>query len=212
MKRILCYGDSNTWGHNPKDASRFRENERLTKLLQQKLGDEYEIIEEGLCGRTASFYDSVKPFRHGISSLRMVLDSAQPIDLVIIMLGTNDLKSCYNGDGVSISNGIREMVHIIKNPYVYNAHFQIPDILIVAPILLKDELSNNLRTSEQFNEKSLQTSRKLASFYEIVAKQWDCLFLNAADYAEASSIDCLHMDANNHKKLAEAIYQKLKEW
>lgn len=207
--KILCYGDSNTWGHNPKDRNRLDEKSRWPKILQSMLDDTYEIIEEGLCGRCVTFIDSVKPYRHGLSTLRMTLEIHQPIDLVILMLGTNDLKSCFSPNAVAISNGMKEMVQIIKNKYIYNEHMHIPKILIISPIHINENYINIERTSEQFDENSVKVCKKLAAYYEDIAKTYGCMFMNAADYAQASSIDCLHMDEKNHEKLAKAIYQKI---
>ncbi|NBK98412.1 MAG: hypothetical protein EOM50_10390 [Erysipelotrichia bacterium] len=207
--KILCYGDSNTWGHNPENANRFDETQRWPKILQTMLNGKCEVIEEGLCGRCASFVDSVKPYRHGISMLTATLEIHQPIDLVILMLGTNDLKKCFSPSAVAIANGIKAMVQIIKNKYTYNPHMQVPKILIVAPIHLHESYYTMQRTSEQFNEQSYETGKKLAFYYEEIAKQYDCMFLDASKYAKASSIDGIHMDKNNHKKLAKAIYEKL---
>lgn len=207
--KILCYGDSNTWGHNPANGDRFDNTKRWPKILQNKLGDTYEIIEEGLCGRCASFVDNVKPYRHGISSLRATLEIHQPIDLVILMLGTNDLKSCFSPNAIAVSNGIKEMVQIIKNEYTYNAHMSVPKILIVSPIYIHDNYINVERASNQFNKNSIDVCKKLAKYYEEIANQYDCMFMNAAEYAQASTIDCLHMDEINHEKLAKAIYEKI---
>lgn len=208
--KILCYGDSNTWGHNPKDGSRI-EN-RWPILLQKQLGKDVEVIEEGLCGRTVAFMDSIKPYRHGITMLKPVLETHQPIDIVIIMLGTNDLKACFSPNVVAISNGIREMIHIIKNPYNYNADVKVPEILIVSPILLKDAFENIERTKQQFAKQAVEISSKLADYYHDLSVKYDCHFLDASLYAEASNIDCIHMDEENHEKLAKVIYEKLMKW
>lgn len=206
--RILCYGDSNTWGHDPKTGNRFAE--RWPKLLQQFCKED-EVIENGLCGRTAAFIDSVKPYRHGISSLRETLEIYQPLDLVILMLGTNDLKACFCADAISVSKGIEEMVQIIQNKAIYNVHMKVPKILLVSPIHIREGYDKVLRMQEQFNENSFRVSRRLACVYEEIAVQSGCEFLDASQVAEASEIDCIHMDANNHRRLAEAIYIKIKQ-
>lgn len=205
--RILCYGDSNTWGHNPSDGSRF-EN-RWTAVLRQCLGEAHEVIEEGLCGRCASFVDSVKPYRHALSSIRMVLETHQPIDAIIIMLGTNDLKANFSPNAVAISNGIKEMIHIIKDQYIYNEHSKIPDIYIVSPIEVREGYKDIPRVYEQFGEYAIENSKKLATYYQDVCKANDCNFLDASLYAQASTNDCVHMDEENHIKLARAMYQML---
>lgn len=208
--KILCYGDSNTWGHNPKDKTRIKN--RWPKLLQNYLKENVEIIEEGLCGRCAAFMDPIEPYRHGISMLIPILKTHQPIDIVIIMLGTNDLKACFSPNEVAISNGIKEMIHIIKNAYNYNANVKVPQILIVSPILIKDDFKNNERTKQQFAKQAVEISSKLAGYYLDLSVQYDCHFLDASLYAQASSIDCIHMDEENHEKLAKVIYEKLMKW
>ncbi|MDD3049265.1 MAG: GDSL-type esterase/lipase family protein [Bacilli bacterium] len=207
--KILCYGDSNTWGHIPESGNRFNEMQRWPKLLQHMLKDSCEVIEDGLCGRCASFVDSVKPYRHGISTLRTSLEVNQPIDLVILMLGTNDLKASFSANAVAVSNGIKEMVQIIKNKYIFNKHMSSPQVLIISPIYIREGFQNVNRIKEQFDQNSFDVAHQLASFYKEIAEMYDCEFMDAAQYAQASPIDCIHMDAENHKKLAEAIYQKI---
>lgn len=208
--KILCYGDSNTWGHDPQSGNRFDETIRWTKLLQQ-MHPQDEIIEHGLCGRCAAFMDSVKPYRHGISSLRETLEIYQPLDVVILMLGTNDLKACFSPNAVAISKGIKEMVQIILNKANYNEHMNVPKILIIAPIHIGEGYQKIPRTTEQFNQNSYETAKKLSIYYEEIAKQYHCAFLDAALYAKASTIDAIHMDARNHQKLAQAIHSKLSD-
>lgn len=203
--RILCYGDSNTWGHNPQNANRIEK--RWTKTLQSLLGNEHEIIEEGLCGRCAAFIDSVKPYRYALTTLKATLQTHQPLDLVILMLGTNDLKACFHPNAVAVSNGIKEIVQIIKSPYTYHKDIEPPKILIIAPIYIKESYYTINRIKEQFDEKSVLVSHQLATFYKEIALEYDCMFMDASKYAEASDIDCIHMDEENHKKLAQAIYQ-----
>ena len=93
---ILCFGDSNTWGYKPDKTGRFDENTRWTALLQKKLGPEYHIIEEGLCGRTTVFQDELREGRRGLDLIGVTVEMHNPIDLMIIMLGTNDLKNRFN--------------------------------------------------------------------------------------------------------------------
>ena len=209
MKKIVCFGDSNTWGHNPVDKTRFDENTRWTKLLAKKLGDAYDVVEEGLNGRCAAFMDDVKPYRHGLSFLRIILESHQPIDTIIIMLGTNDLKANFNANAVAVSNGIKEMVQIIQNQAVYVPQYKVPKILIISPIYLNEEGFVVERTREQFNTQSIEVAKKLSSYYEEIAQTYGCQFLDAAKYVKASAVDGIHMDANNHRLLSEVIYTKL---
>ncbi|MDP3962781.1 MAG: GDSL-type esterase/lipase family protein, partial [bacterium] len=95
-KTILCYGDSNTWGAIPSAGQRYPRSVRWTGVLQNLLGDDYEVLSEGLCGRTFVASDPAKSHRIGITHLQALLETHDPIDFLIIMLGTNDVKSTYN--------------------------------------------------------------------------------------------------------------------
>ena len=97
MKRILCFGDSNTWGWNPANKERFDENSRWTGILKNKLGENYDIIEEGLNGRTTVWDDPIEGYKNGKKHLPSCLESHRPLDIVVLMLGTNDLKSRFFG-------------------------------------------------------------------------------------------------------------------
>ena len=135
MKRILCYGDSNTYGHNPLDCSRLQQ--RWTTYLKEKLGNNYEIIEEGLCGRTTVFEDSFTYGLNGKLMLEPILRTHNPIDLVILMLGTNDIQLQFNKTAFDISRGIETLIKIIQNPLIYG-NYSVPQILLVSPILVID--------------------------------------------------------------------------
>ncbi len=113
-KHIVCFGDSNTHGYcaDPKDtethADRFSENERWTCLLQKALGDEYYVIEEGLSGRTTVFDDALHEKMSGLDSIYSCLMSHEPVDLLIIMLGTNDCKERF-GDGALLHREVQQV-------------------------------------------------------------------------------------------------------
>lgn len=200
--KILCIGDSNTWGYNPADGS--RQKKRWTKILQSLCPDD-EIIEEGLNGRTVISIDPQKRELCGIESLKMLLMSHKPIDLVIIMLGTNELKTTFSCRAGYIANGISEYIKIIKNPYIWEG-FNVPNILIISPILLGENIAEKQGVYGDFDENSFIQSKYLGKAIEDVCRRYDVGFMNAADYAVPSEIDDIHMNEENHKKLAEAIF------
>lgn len=105
-KRVLCYGDSNTWAPDMDSGGRLNDSDRWTGRLAQHLGKDWTIIEEGLSGRTTVLDDPYEPFRNGRQYLTPCLLSHQPLDLVIVMLGTNDLKSRFNVTAEDIGRGI----------------------------------------------------------------------------------------------------------
>ena len=114
QKNILCFGDSNTHGYNSKTGGRFTVEERWTKLLQRKLGDDYYVIEEGLSGRTTSFEDPVFEGLSGLNAIYPCMMTHEPLDLVIIMLGTNDTKDRFNANGFIIGKGLERLTQIMQ--------------------------------------------------------------------------------------------------
>lgn len=205
--RILCIGDSNTWGYNPENGQRF-EN-RWTRVLAE-LMPENEIIEEGLNGRTVMSIDPVKPERCGISALKMLLMSHKPLDFVVVMLGTNELKNIFKCDANYIAEGICEFIKIIKSRELWQK-FNIPKLLVISPVLIREELIENGDVFGDFDEKSVAESKILGSAISHVCYEQGINFMNAADYAVASLVDNVHLDEENHKKLALAICNKIKE-
>lgn len=107
---ILCFGDSNTWGYKPDKSGRYDENIRWTGLLQKKLGSGYHIIEEGLCGRTTVFQDELREGRRGLDLIGVTVEMHNPIDLMIIMLGTNDCKTRYRASASVIAKGLDQVI------------------------------------------------------------------------------------------------------
>lgn len=205
--RILCIGDSNTWGYNPVNGQRF-EN-RWTRVLAG-LMPENEIIEEGLNGRTVMSIDPVKTERCGISALKMLLMSHKPLDLVVLMLGTNELKNIFKCDANYIAEGICEFIKIIKSRELWQK-FNIPKLLVISPVLIREELIENGDVFGDFDEKSVTESKLLGNAIGDVCSEYGIDFMNATDYAAASLVDNVHLDEENHKKLAIAIYNKIKE-
>lgn len=205
MKQILCFGDSNTYGLIPGTKDRYDWNTRWTGILDTKIKKKgYRVIEEGLCGRTTVFDDPLRDGRRGTEILSVILESHKPIDTVVLMLGTNDCKTMYDASAEVIGKGIERLLEQIKNSD--------PDIkvLLVSPI----ELGNRVWEKgydPEFNGRSVGVSKKLAEVYQRIAKERNIRFLQASRYAEPSEEDREHLNKEGHKKLADAIYNKLKE-
>lgn len=205
--RILCIGDSNTWGYNPENGKRFEK--RWTKVLASYMS-EHEIIEEGLNGRTLLSQDLYVKERCGIDGLKMLLLSHRPIDCVIIMLGTNELKNCFQCSADYIASGVEEFLKVIFEPAIWERFYQ-PKILVISPVLIRDEILEYGDVFGEFDEKSVNESKNMAVAISKVCSHYHVDFMNAADYAEASLTDNIHLDEENHEKLAEAVYMKLQE-
>ena len=110
MKRILCFGDSNTYGYRPDKSGRFDETVRWTGKISQRLGDDYRVIEEGLCGRTTIFEDELRTGRRGIDLVGTLVETHNPIDIFVVMLGTNDCKTRYKASAGIIAKGLERLI------------------------------------------------------------------------------------------------------
>ncbi|EOD78816.1 hypothetical protein D515_02322 [Grimontia indica] len=211
MPRILCFGDSNTWGYNPSNGSRWGEGIRWTSRLQDALNidkddgseDRFVIVEEGLNGRTTVWNDPMKPYRDGSAVLPMLLLSHRPLDGVVITLGTNDLKSQFPSEPAWIAEGIRKLIGQVRE--CDNAGHPTPRILIVSPAPMHD--ANNWASGFRDGR---QKSLELASFFRAVAEEEGCDFFEAATVCEASPIDGLHLDETGHAALADALTKILR--
>lgn len=204
MKTVLCFGDSNTFGYNPEDGTRYSENVRWTGILRTLLEKEnIHIIEEGLVGRTTVFEDGLRPGRKGIDYLVPLLESHHPVDQLILMLGTNDCKSIYNASATVIGLGIERLIKAARqfNPTL--------EILLISPIYLGDDVWKE-EYDPEFNQESVVVSKQLKEAYRKIADEYDCCFLAASDVAEPSTVDEEHLNEQGHAKLAQAIYQKIR--
>lgn len=203
MKRILCFGDSNTYGHNPKDASRL--NIRWTRIIQKLLGENYEIIEEGLCGRTTDFQvDGEVCGWEGTTLLNPIIATHKPYDLLIIMLGTNDLLLNAKAELSDSAKGLEKLIEIAKEAYPTGK------ILVISPILIDESVKNSDFSQLYGPARGCELSKEFANTYLPVATKLKCEFMNAADFAKASPLDGVHMDEKNHEKLAHAIADKIR--
>lgn len=223
MKTILCFGDSNTNGCNPQadirdwadvkkenPPVRYPRNVRWPGVVQEILGPEYYIIEEGLPGRTFMYPDEILPNRAGKDHIQMCMDTHNPIDLLIIMLGTNDTKCLYGSSLYPFAVGMEEFLKIAKNPALW-PEGQKPNILLIAPPPIGDNIINSYFYG-MFDEKSVALSKQFGSLYAKVAKANGCHFLDAGLYAKSDDTgDSIHFSPESHAKLGAAVAEKIKE-
>ena len=204
MITVLCYGDSNTYGYNPVNGLRYPKDVRWPGVLQKLLGDGYAVIEEGCNGRTTVFEDVEEPWKAGVGYLRPCLNTHKPIDFVIMMLGSNDLKRMFHASAQEIADGAEALVKIIKQ-FTKEKQGFVPKVILVSP----PEIGKDIAASEfarSFDEDAIIRSKKLPTLYEKIAKKYECIFFDAAKVVEASEVDSLHLMPEAHKKLAEAFY------
>lgn len=208
MKNILCYGDSNTFGYIPITEERYSIEERWTGILQKLLGDNYRIIEEGCGGRTTVFEDPIYKDKDGKKYILPCIESHKPLDLVIILLGTNDMKTRFNVSASDIAHGMKMLVNMVQT-YDYGAGCKTPQVLVVSPIRI-GENAHKLELSA-FSKEAVKTSEELAKKYEIVARIQNCHYFDAGSAASPSEEDSIHMTKEGHKALASALYVKIKD-
>ena len=207
-KHIVCFGDSNTHGYcaDPADCAdggdRFNEDERWTCLLQKKLGDEFLVMEEGLSGRTTVFPDPLHECMSGLDAIYSCLMSHEPVDLLIIMLGTNDTKERLGANAACIAIGAERLVMKAKSIPAWRGGR--PNILLVCPPHIGEGLY--LRPEGVPMGKGCpEKSRELAAYLAPVAERQGCAFLDAEGLAEFNKIDCMHLSRKGHAQLAEKL-------
>lgn len=205
-RRIVCFGDSNTWGDRPAVGGRFDDDVRWTGWLQALLGESYAVIEEGQNGRTTVWDDPVENRMAGLTYLWPCMESHHPFELLILMLGTNDLKDrfCVNARNVADSAG-RLVEMAMQSPF--GPDYRAPQVLLVSPI----RIEKNPVFEHLFGERAAEESKGFAKEYRSIAERYGCHFLDAAEFAEPSKEDGLHMNAEGHAALAKAMYDKVKE-
>ncbi|MGN0408315.1 MAG: GDSL-type esterase/lipase family protein [Bacteroides sp.] len=204
MKQVLCFGDSNTWGLIPATTERYDWDTRWTGITGNKLiQDGYRVIEEGLCGRTTVFDDPLRIGRRGTEILPVLLETHKPVDIIVLMLGTNDCKSFYGASANIIGLGIKKLLEQIRDTVPY------AKILLISPIHLGDDIWDGY--DPEFNEDSVKVSKDLGKVYEQIAKEENINYLAASDYAKPSKEDREHMDKDGHKALAEAVINELEK-
>lgn len=204
MKNVLCFGDSNTYGLKPDGTGRFDRSVRWTGRLEQLLGsDRFHVIEEGLCGRTSVFEDALRKNRRGIDVLPMILETHKPIDLVVIMLGTNDCKTRYHASAKVIAKGIELLANQVKQVLDKNVK-----ILLVSPIHLGQGVWEE-KYDMEFSKESYQVSLKLPKQIERVALENGYEYIAASDHTEPSATDREHLDEKGHEILGRVFADRI---
>ncbi len=208
-KHIVCFGDSNTHGYcaQPADCAdggiRFNEDERWTCLLQKQLGEDYLVIEEGLSGRTSAFSDPLHECMSGLDSIYSCLMSHEPVDLLVIMLGTNDTKERLGANAAVISIGMERLIMKAKTVPAWRDNSR-PNILVICPPHIGEGLYD---CPEGFpmGKGCPEKSRELAKFLAPAAERQGCAFLDAEGLAEFNDYDHMHFTRKGHRQFADVL-------
>ena len=203
MKRILCYGDSNTWGYDPSNIDtetglpcRYDENTRWPGIMRNALGDDYFIWEAGLCGRTTVFDDPLMPTRNGARDFEMVLQSCDPVDCIIFALGTNDTKDMFHASPLIISHGMERLLNMCDAALVHSRSSH-AKIILACPIVPVADGKGEYQYG--FSLLSTQRGEQMRQLYKLLTMQHNCSYVDLNDWAKASSADGVHMDVKGHK-------------
>lgn len=207
MTTILIYGDSNTWGHNPLDGSRFDRHTRWGGVLRDRLGPDHDILEEGLCGRTTVHDDPVEggDVRSGLRYLTPCLLSHAPLDWVVVLLGTNDLKPRFSVDAGDIAASAGLLLRAVRLSEA-GPNGSAPRALLICPPPIAP-LAGTL--FEEMFAGAYEKSRRLAPRYAAVAAQYGADFLDAGQVIASSPVDAIHWEAEAHAALARAVHDHL---
>ena len=208
MRNILCYGDSNTFGTDPVHGGRHPREARWTGVLQELLGDGYRVIEEGLGGRTTVFDDALSEGRNGAQTLYPCIASHNPLDLIVIMLGTNDLKHRFQVTAWDLGKATERLIDQVQT-FPFRPAYPVPEILIVSPIYIKEGIAYSPYGC--FGAEAAAMSHCFAREYEQVSREKRCHFFDGATAAEASEEDRLHMTAKEHMRLAVALEREVRK-
>lgn len=211
MKNILFFGDSNTWGYRPADGGRYPYDERWTSIAAEKLGEDYHCIAAGLNGRTTVFDDPWKGCRNGKDALDIELQTHKPLDLLVIMLGTNDLKFV---DASRSARGLETLTVMAKmaNERFSSSSPVFPNgskLLIISPILIHEKSENN-DEADLMPDGHLE-SKRFKELYSAVAERNGAYFLDAAAVAYPCDTDCEHLTKEGHRALGSAVADKIAE-
>lgn len=199
-KVIVCYGDSNTWGADPSGAGRFAPDVRWTGVLQQELGTGYKVIEEGLNGRTTNIEDTIEADRNGRAQLPPTIESQRPFDLMIIMLGTNDLKARNHRSAADIAQSASKLADIAKRSQA-GPNGENPKVLLMAPpatVVSGGGL-------DLLFDGSVEKSKLFPEQFAFYANAAGVEFLDAGSVIVSSSVDGIHFDPEEHAKLGRAV-------
>jgi len=206
-RRILCFGDSLTWGWIPTvdgpPTERYPLAQRWPGVMQAELGDSYEIIEEALSARTTNLDDPADPRLNGASYLPSAIASHLPLDIVILMLGTNDTRAGFQRSAFDIANAIAILIAQVNGSAGgVGTRYPAPRPLLIAPPIL----GHPPHPWQQAKfAGAAQKTREMAELYEALADYMKIGFLNAGSIITTDGVDGVHLSAQSNADLGQAV-------
>lgn len=208
MKTIICFGDTNTWGVNPETDQRLPFEKRWTGILTKELEKEYRVIEEGQAGRTTVCEDPIEKYKNGMDYLMPCLDSHRPVDLLVVMLGTVQLKSRFHQTAEDIAIGLEYMLKQALHSGC-GAQGEPPKILLISPVAVGNVEETWLSGVFDMPDTRERQSR-FKELYGGIAKRMGIHFMAAEDVARTSQ-DGIHMDLRSQGPFAKAVAAKARQ-
>ena len=205
MPVIVVFGNSNTWGYDPATGARFPRAQRWPSVLQRELGPDFEVIAEGLNGRTTVHDDPIEPYRCGADALPPCLMSHAPVDLVILALGCNDLKKRFSVSAFDVAEGAGRLVFLTR-AYGQGPNARPAKVLLIAP----PPFAKLTDYAEMF-EGGTEKSRLLGQRYREVAEREGAGFLDAGAVIRCSDLDGIHYEADQHELLGWSAAKAARE-
>ena len=209
VKRILCFGDSLTWGYDPVNRVRFDESIRWPRVMGQILGDEYEVIEEGQNGRTIATEDPAEGEKNGLTYMGPCLETHTPFDVLIIMLGSNDCKRKFSYSAMDIAGEMQIFIEKVKAYNEFRCQNSFKTVL-VSPPLISDAIRDSWLGDSFGYENAIKLSKELSDWYRKLSQMYGTEFIDAADHVKVSDADGVHMDADNQRKLGKILAEFIK--
>ena len=204
-KTVLCFGDSNTWARDPHSTARLPEEARWPVVLETGLGPGYRVIAEGLNGRTTVWDDPIEEHRSGKMYLTPCLLSHMPLDAVVLMLGTNDLKKRFSVSPFDIGRSIGLLLDRILTSGAGTRGGPPPTLLLCPPPLGK------LSEFAQMFEGGPEKSRELPRYYRLHAEARGCRFFDTGELIHSSDADGVHLEPEDHQKLGRRVAEIIRE-
>jgi lysophospholipase L1-like esterase len=204
MKTVLCFGDSNTWGYVPgSNGERFPPDLRWPRRLASALGNEWEVIAEGLNGRTATMDSPAADGRNGLTYLMPCLHSHMPLDLVVIYLGTNDTGDRYSLPAETVAGAVGRLVKVVRTSEA-GPGYSAPVVLVVCPPPF-----GQLDPEGSFANAGVK-SRQLGRWFAEVCRELDCELIDLNGIAAYSDLDGIHLDADGQAAVAVAVEERIR--
>ncbi|MGD8938594.1 MAG: SGNH/GDSL hydrolase family protein [Gammaproteobacteria bacterium] len=208
MKQILVYSDSLSWGIIPTTRNRLRFDDRWPGVMENMLnqaGRRARVIENCLNGRRTAWDDPFKPGRNGLEGIEQIIEIHSPLELVVLMLGTNDFQSMHSYNAWHSSQGIRAIISAIRQSPI-EPGMPVPKILLVAPPPIQEPKGPIAPKFLGGDSKCVN----LAKEYEVVSQELECFFFDSATITSSSTVDGIHLDKKQHHILGSAIADKVK--